>query len=113
MGVVNDLDGAPPCTLDGTPYTPPASPSTTTDAAKALVCKAKDRIGLDGSKVKVELVRGSQPGDTLQVCAEYPLSSITGITAPFVSGKMLVSRVSMRLEQTPNFDDYSGEGAVC
>jgi hypothetical protein len=53
------------------------------------------------------------PGDSLQICASYPVNSITGLVAPFVSGKKLVSKVTMRLEQKPSFQGYSGEGVLC
>ena len=40
LGVVNDLNNAPACTIGGTTITPPTNPSTTSDATNALVCFA-------------------------------------------------------------------------
>jgi hypothetical protein len=113
MGVVNDVSGAPACSINGATVTPPANPTTATDATNALICKAKDRIGLKGSSTKIQIIAGVNPGDTLKVCASYPVGSITGLVAPFVAGKQLVSKVSMRLEQTPVYSSYSGEGTIC
>jgi Flp pilus assembly protein TadG len=112
LAVVNDINNAPSCQVDGSTYTPPATPATTTDAAKALICKTKSRIGLDASKVKVEIVAGANPGDSVEICASYPVSTITGLVAPFVSGKQLVARVTMRLEQFPSFASYQDAGAA-
>jgi len=113
MGVVNDLTGAPACSINGATVTPPTNPTTATDATNALVCKAKDRIGLKGISTKVQIITGANPGDTLKICASYPVSSVTGLVAPFVAGKQLISKVSMRLEQKPIFASYSGEGTIC
>jgi hypothetical protein len=112
LGVVNDVKSAPSCTIAGSTVTPPADPTSASDSANALVCKTKDRIGLGGS-VKVEIVRGANPGDSLQVCAEIPVKSVTGIIAPFVAGKSLHTSVTMRLEQTPKFQNFTTEGSVC
>ena len=113
LGVVNDINDAPSCTIAGSTVTPPAEPSSPSDASNALVCKTKDRIGLKGSDVTVEIVRGENPGESLEVCAAYPVDSITGLIAPFVDGKTLHTSVTMRLEQAPKFADFTGEGAVC
>jgi hypothetical protein len=112
LGVVNDLNDAPSCKVGGTTVTPPATPASNPDFTNALVCKTKDRIGL-GDSVEVEIIRGDDPGDSLEVCASYPVESITGLIAPFVSGKTLQTSVTMRLEQEPKFDDFSGDGSVC
>ena len=114
LGVVNDLDNAPACTIDGASITPPAVPANSTDATNALVCKAKDRIGLDGAKTKIKIaITGQSVGENLKVCATFPLEEIAGLTAPFVSGKTLVSAVTMRLEQVPQFVSYTEPGATC
>ena len=114
LGVVNDLDNAPTCTINGASVTPPANPANTTDATNALVCKAKDRIGLNESKTKIKIaITGEAIGENLKVCAKFPLEEISGFTAPFVSGKMLVSAVTMRLEQVPKFTNFTESGATC
>jgi TadE-like protein len=114
VGVVNDLKGAPSCTIAGTTVTPPSTPASQTDWTNALICKTKSRIGLKSASIKVQiLVPNPTIGGTLQVCASYPVGSVTGLVAPFVSGKTLVSSVTMRLEQVPKFTSYNTEGTVC
>jgi hypothetical protein len=113
-GVVNDLQNAPSCTINGTTVSPPANPTSQTDATNALVCKAKDRIGLKSSDTKIKiLVPSPTIGGTLQICADYPVSSFTGIVAPFVAGKKIVSNVTMRLEQVPLVTNFTETGATC
>lgn len=116
MGVVDDLNNSPSCKINGATVTPPATITATSpqsDATNALICKTKSRVGL-GNSTKVQIVVPSPTiGGTLQVCASYPVNSITGLVAPFVSGKKLVSSVTMRLEQVPWYNSYSGEGTIC
>jgi hypothetical protein len=79
--------------------------------AMAIVCKTKERIGLDTSKTKVGIrLDGTSVGDTVTICATYPAFNITGIMAPFLGGKTVSSSVTMRLEQTPTFGNYTGDG---
>lgn len=114
LGVVNDLDNAPQCKINGFTVQPPADPTNTSDATNALICKAKDRIGLDSSKTKIKIaITGQAVGENLKVCASFPLEEITGLIAPFVSGKTLTSDVTMRLEQVPKFTNYTESGATC
>ncbi len=114
LGVVNDLDGAPACKIDGVTVTPPTAPTESVGATQALICKTKDQIGLDETKTKITIaVTGPAVGENLKVCASFPLEAITGIAAPFISDKTLVSAVTMRLEQVPEFAEYAEEGASC
>jgi Flp pilus assembly protein TadG len=114
LGVVDDINAAPSCKIDGTTVSPPATPTTSTDATNALVCKTKDRIGLDDDDVRVRIVvSGSQIGDRIKVCASFPVSALTGLTASFLSNKTLTSAVTMRLEQVPPFTSYSEPGTTC
>jgi len=114
LGVVNDLTNAPSCKIGGSTVTPPATPVTTTDATNALICKAKDRIGLDDDEVRVKItVTGQDIGDRLRFCASFPLSALTGVTASFLSDRTLTSTVTMRLEQVPAFEEYTEEGTEC
>jgi hypothetical protein len=79
-----------------------------------VICKTKDRIGLDQTKTKVKiLVASKSVGAYVTVCASYPLTSVTGLIAPFVNGRTLTSSVVMRLEQPPAFDSYTESGASC
>jgi Flp pilus assembly protein TadG len=112
--VVNDVKNAPPCTINGGTVSPPATPTGASDSTNAIVCKTKDRIGLDESQVKVRVsVAGSSIGDTVTVCASYPVQSLTGLLAPILSGKTLTSNVTMRLEQVPKFVSFTEAGTAC
>jgi hypothetical protein len=114
LGVVNDLDGAPPCRIDGANVSPPEDPVTQASATQALICKAKDRIGLDGDSTKVRVeITGDAIGENLRICARFPVEALTGFSAPFISGKVLSSEVTMRLEQVPIYGEYSEQGASC
>jgi Flp pilus assembly protein TadG len=114
LGVVNDLDDAPSCVIDGATVSPPAHPSTPTEATNALVCKAKARVALDEHAAKIEIeVSGSAVGDRLRVCVSFPVSSLSGVTAPFLSSRVLTSAVTMRLEQVPVFTSYTEPGTEC
>jgi Flp pilus assembly protein TadG len=115
LAVVDDVDNAPSCTINGVTVTPPAHPTTATDATNALVCKTKDRIGLSSSatKVKIDLPSGTNPGSPVKVCASRPVESVTGLLQPFLDGRTLVSRVTMRLERPPLFTAYTEPGGAC
>jgi Flp pilus assembly protein TadG len=114
LAVVDDVNNSPSCKINGATITPPAAPSTSFDATNAVVCKTKDRIGLDQSKTKVKIVvAGTSVGANVTVCASYPITSVTGLLGPFLNGRTLVSTVVMRLEQPPAFDSYTEPGAAC
>lgn len=114
VAVVNDVNNAPSCTISGGIVSPPAAPTGASDATNAVVCKTKDRIGLDQSQVKVKVsISGYSIGDTVTVCASYPVTSISGILAPIISGKTLTSNVTMRLEQVPKFASFTEAGTAC
>jgi Flp pilus assembly protein TadG len=114
LGVVNDLENAPTCVINGATISPPAEPSTPTEATNALVCKAKNRIALDENEAKVEIdVTGPAIGDRLRVCVSFPVSSLTGVTAGFLTGRVLTSAVTMRLEQVPIYSSYTEPGTEC
>jgi Flp pilus assembly protein TadG len=118
LGIVNDLNNAPACKINGATVTPPATITSATpalDATNALICKTKDRIGLSSSTVKVKVVvpPSATIGSSLQLCASYPVNSITGLVSSFVAGKTLVSNVTMRLEQVPTFTSLTETGTAC
>jgi Flp pilus assembly pilin Flp len=64
----------------------------------SLICLTKDRIGLEGSRVKVSFPGAKTKGGALLVCAQYPLESLTGFFDPMLSG-VLKSKLQMRIEQ--------------
>ena len=114
LGVVNDLTSAPSCTINGATVTPPTNPTTVADWTNALVCKAKDRIGLSQGETKVKVfITGQAIGDSLEVCASFPVTALTGLTVPFLSGRTLTSDVTMRLEQAPVYTSYTEPGGAC
>jgi Flp pilus assembly protein TadG len=114
LGVVNDLTNSPSCNINGTTITPPATPISQADATDALVCLAKNRIGLSTSATKIRIsITGQAVGDDLDVCASFPVTALNGLTAPFLAGQTLTSEVTMRLEQVPEFTSFSETGVAC
>lgn len=98
MAVVNDLSGDSTCSA----------------GAMAIVCKTKERIGLDASKTKVGIrLDGTGVGDTVTVCATFPAFNITGVMQPFLGNTTVSSTVTMRLEQAPTFASYTADGLTC
>ena len=98
MAVVNDVSADSACNAGAT----------------AIVCKTKERIGLDTSKTKVGIsLSGTSVGDSVTICATYPAFNTTGVMQPFLGGKTVSSSVTMRLEQTPTFSSYTGDGLTC
>lgn len=114
LGVVNDLTNAPKCKINGVSVTPPADPTTKPDATNALICKAKDRIGLNSGDAKIRItITGEAVGDRLEICASFPVGSMTGVTAAFLADRILTSSVTMRLEQVPKFQAFTETGSEC
>jgi hypothetical protein len=71
-----------------------------------LVCFVKDRLGLKQSDTRVKIFfvpqSGSKPfaaGQGVTVCTQYPAKSITGFATPFLAGRVLQSKVEIRIEQ--------------
>ncbi len=93
QAVVANFGGSSSCTLTGAG----AFPTPT----RELMCLTKDRIGLTeaDTRVKVAFVGTNTVGNSLLVCAQYPMSSVTGIFAPLLSGKVMRSKVEMRIEK--------------
>ena len=74
--------------------------SSVTGTAGKLVCRVKDLSGLGNDiKVGVWAPGGWTVGTTLRVCAQAEAASTTGVTSPFVDGKILKAKVEMRIEQ--------------
>jgi Flp pilus assembly protein TadG len=73
-------------------------------AAAKVACFTRNNIEL-GNQTKVAVIfpTGSNyaVGQTVDVCASYPMTSITGLLAPFLRGHFLHSEVRMRIEQAP------------
>ncbi|MSO79703.1 MAG: pilus assembly protein [Acidimicrobiia bacterium] len=88
-----------PCHLTGA--------STASANVKSLMCLAKSRIGLDGNDVRVKVLSVKADftsigtfakADSIIVCAQYPLESITSMFSVFFGGAQLRSKTTMRIE---------------
>ncbi len=114
LATVDDIYNAPSCRIAGATITPPASPTTKAAATQALICKTKERIGLDGDDIKVRVsVPNATIGEDITVCAVYPVQTLTGFFDVILGGKQLKSTVVMRLEQTASFEAYDETGGAC
>jgi hypothetical protein len=68
--------------------------------AQNVICKIKDKVGLGtGVRVGIWAPGGWTIGATLRVCAQTRATSTTGITAPFLNGKVMNAKVEFRIEQ--------------
>lgn len=106
---------APTCTPAGLTGSP--SPDV-----QEIMCMTKDAIGLGGTssaRVKVLFATpdltaevpsgGYTTGNALIVCAEAPISSLTGLFAPFLNGKFMKSKASIRIENNQPTGDMQTE----
>ena len=92
--VVADVGSDSSCPVSGAP---------SGDTLK-LVCLTKDKTGLDETDVRVKVVLDSTylEGDALIVCAQYPLSSISGLFGGLINGIVVHSQLDMRIEKELN-----------
>jgi Flp pilus assembly protein TadG len=82
-----------------------------------LMCYAKNRIGLDGASTRVSIYwdpgatgppavppystnSSSSAINSVVICTQYPLNSITGIFSPMLNGTILNAKTEIRIEQT-------------
>jgi hypothetical protein len=65
-----------------------------------IICHVKDRAGL-GNKVRVGVwaPSGWDIGKSVRVCAQVFANSTTGVTGPFLDGRVITAKVDMRIEQ--------------
>ncbi len=89
--VVADVGSNSSCSISG-------SPSGDT---QRLVCLTKDKTGLDENNVRVEIKfdPSYEEGDALIVCAQYPLSSISGLFGGLIDGIVVHTQLDMRIEK--------------
>ena len=92
QAVVANLDSDGSCTIVG---------GTLPDATRKVICMTKSRIGLPEADTRVMVAFGgtNQAGDSLLVCAQYPLTSATGVFEPVMDGRALTAKVEMRIEK--------------
>lgn len=84
----------------------PLTGVTPNTATHELLCLIKDRVGLDPEQLRVKLAFATtnDEGESLLVCTQYPLESITGIFSAFLDGRVQTTEVRMRIETTD--EDY-------
>jgi len=80
---------------------------------RSLMCLTKGRTGLDNSKMrlKVTFPNGYAVGNSVVVCAEYPVESITKLFQPILGSRVLHAKTEMRIEQTANPSSDFGTAA--
>ena len=68
--------------------------------SQRLTCLTEDRIGLDAAdtRVRIQLEGAYAVGEQLTVCAQHPIVSSTGMFEPFLGGKVIQSKITMRIE---------------
>jgi Flp pilus assembly protein TadG len=83
-----------------------------------LMCLVKSQVGLNASKVRVKVLSGNSDftaagtfakGDSLIVCAQYPLDPTTKIVSPVLGTTILRTKTSMRIETTYSNTETGGE----
>ncbi len=92
--VVGDVGSDPGCTI--------GSPAPTDADTKLLVCLTKDKTGLDASKTQVAVgfeSNGYLEGEPLILCAQYPLSSVSGLFGGLLNGTIVHTQIDMRIEK--------------
>ena len=97
QGVVATPDPDTSCPLAG------VSPNT---ATRELMCTVKDRVGLDPSRLRVQISfpTTNAEGESMLVCTHYPLESITGMFSAILDGGVHTTEVLMRIETAD--EDY-------
>ena len=106
---------APSCTLTGVTGSP-------SQDVQQIMCMTHQDAGLGGSsnlRVKVLFASpdlstevpggGYTTGNALIVCAEAPISSFTGLFAPFLDGKFMKSKAAIRIENNQPTGDMQIE----
>jgi Flp pilus assembly protein TadG len=101
-GVVANFGTTTSCSLHG-------STGASTDVQK-LMCTTKNRIGIDPSKVYVMVAFDSSyaTGQGMIVCAQGPITSVTGLFAPLLNGKFYRTKVEMNVEQVSGSNETGG-----
>jgi hypothetical protein len=76
----------------------------TGSSADMVACFVKNDTSLKSAStyVMVQFPATYVVGQPILVCAIYPMTDIGGIMGPFLSGRYLHAKTTMRLEQAPN-----------
>lgn len=99
--------------------------------AEQLMCDAKNLISLNQANTRVSIAypntctadalgtcTASQtdasstywPGNSIVICTQYPVSSATGIFGALLNGKVLTSKLELRIEQQPTSTQIPSAG---
>jgi hypothetical protein len=91
---------------------PNCTTASGTDDTDDLICYVEQRIGLGGDiRVKVDVTAPdpAMPVDrgSVKICVERRLTSMSGVLTPFMTGRVLRTEVTMRVERgtSPAFVD--------
>jgi len=105
QAVVADFGTDGSCTIVGT---------TPAEATKQLMCLTKDRIGLPqvDTRVKVAFSNTNEVGGGILVCAMYPMTSVTGTFKPVLDGRVVTTKVEMRIEKVDESLTPAAEAAL-
>jgi Flp pilus assembly protein TadG len=117
VAAVNAVPGTGSCTTVGS--------ISANSAAKELICDAKSLIGLTQANTRVSIAYPKScsadvldptdcakqdmndprstywPGNSLVVCTQYPVSSLTGLFHLLLNGRAINEKVELRIEQQP------------
>lgn len=90
------------------------SGNTLGTTTKQLMCLSKDRIGLNetDTRVKVAFPGTNQAGNSVVVCAMYPMKSTTGMLKPVFNNRVLKAEVQMRIEKADSGLTAANETAL-
>jgi hypothetical protein len=76
---------------------------------KRLMCLTKRQVGLDQDALRVKIMSANstftgagtfQKNDALIICAQIPTEAITGFLGQALTGKVLRTKVAMRIERS-------------
>lgn len=76
-----------------------------------LMCLTKNRIGGGAQELRVDVVLNTNNavGQGLIVCAQRPVSSLSGFLAPFLDGRFMRSKVEIAIENVPTGTNLSAD----
>ena len=85
------------------------------------MCLAKSQIGMSAGNIRVKVMSGSSDfsttgtftkGDSLILCAEYPVDATAKIVSPLLGGAILKTKTSMRIETSYSSTETAGQEAA-
>lgn len=124
QGSVANWGSTSSCTLTN------VQPPDTSDDIKKLMCFAKDQAGV-GDDVRIRVAYADETvtppfhfdptfvvagkpiysqGNSIVVCAIYPVQSLTGIMQPFLKGHVSTTKAAFRIEQVTPAPVGTGKG---